>query len=162
MCSCSQLPSPPSTPPPPPPSHDAANVPNPKAINHPSTLSVYNIYIPHPTRRPSISTASLYRIRLAHITPRDPAQDPYTVALFVALVQSPLSNLIRTRDPSAANATSFQVYVLLGHHSEKTRLLVYTAGILNASLKRLAGFQWTPLTPTNFVLHTIQLPLNLI
>ncbi|KAK2023921.1 hypothetical protein LX32DRAFT_731786 [Colletotrichum zoysiae] len=99
------------------------------------------------------------------VTISDPTRDPYVVALLIALAQSQRRNLQRAciragKGTHGPAATSFQVHIFLGDALIKPYLLVYTAEIPVAALDRLADFRWTPQNPTDFVVHTTEVPFE--
>ncbi|KAK1991694.1 hypothetical protein LX36DRAFT_753436 [Colletotrichum falcatum] len=108
-----------------------------------------------PSGRSSHSTWRLYKKRLEQITPPNSLQDPYILAMLIALAQSQ-----RRQAPLTSATQSFQVYVVVTDAKEKSHLVVYTADVPVAFLDRLTTPHKRPRAACHLTVRSFDIPFE--
>ncbi|KAK2006253.1 hypothetical protein LZ32DRAFT_623080 [Colletotrichum eremochloae] len=132
--------------------------------NGPTTLKQLNReasleYICNPPRSyPSNPTLRIYDKMLAQITPSNPLEDPYILAVLIAIAQSQQRRYAQARLLPATQ--SFQVYVVVTDAKEKSHLVVYTADVPVVFLDRLATPHERPRDACHLVVRSVDIPFE--
>ncbi|KAK1573494.1 uncharacterized protein LY79DRAFT_411075 [Colletotrichum navitas] len=143
--------------------------------------SLEYILCPPPSRRPSSPTARLYDKRLAQTTPSDPLQDPYILAMLIALAQSQQRQYARARLLSTTQSfqvclspllsrssiahgltptLATQVHVIVSDTKVKSHLVLYTADVPSVFLDRLTSPHKRPHAAHHLAIRSIDIPFQ--
>ncbi|KAK1958582.1 hypothetical protein LY78DRAFT_674311 [Colletotrichum sublineola] len=95
---------------------------------------------------------------LAQITPSNPLEDPYILAVLIAIAQSQQRRYAQARLLPATQ--SFQVYVVVTDAKEKSYLVVYTADVPVVFLDRLATPHKRPRDACHLVVCLVDIPFE--
>ncbi|ODA78642.1 hypothetical protein RJ55_06024 [Drechmeria coniospora] len=100
------------------------------------------------------SAYSLRHLQIKKITPRNPLQDPYIVAILIAMAQENRDRAVLRKD---ANLTSYTSQLLVTS-SDKDSLYLYKACISAIVLDKLEDPTFAPPEPTSIMVKIIAIP----